>query len=287
MARLRWIEDRHYAYADPDSRRILFWRCRAVLASDRSRKTFWYVTADPGAPGRYVAGTRQHPGSVANRCLYRLEGLRRAVTPRSGGGVVLLTEGEKDANFGARLAGVRASASHHGGACRFTPQQAAHLAPLATRRGRRDGPAVLVVVDRDDPGYADGLHRAELLREIGVRVAVVRPADGVVAGGSVCLGACYCETPCPPPHRGWEKADLTDHVDAGRSLRELIEVPEPELRAGAERWAVRQQHGAVYGVAPDAPPPLTPEQHALVRGSPWLRAGIAPWQKHSGAIRRR
>ncbi|WP_142098632.1 toprim domain-containing protein [Pseudonocardia cypriaca] len=184
-----------------------------------------------------------------------------------------MAEGEKDANAGARLPGVAAATSHWGGAAvGMTPEQAQHLAPLATAASRRSGRRVVIVVDRDDPGYANGLHTWELLRVVGFRrsqLAVVRPADGVISGGAVCTGVCDCEPVCPPPGRGWEKADLTDHVRAGYGLRDLVPVSEADLRVAADRWAQERAAGAEYG-AP-VPSEFTPEFEAE------LRALAAEW----------
>lgn len=286
MGSVRWATDARYPYTFPSSRRIMFWRCRKVDVRDPSRKTFHSITANRKSPGRYIDAFDGPPGEYgfnSRPCLFRLNPLRLALTPLSGGGVVLLTEGEKDAVTGSRMAGVRAATSHHGGACHFTPEQAEHLAPLATRRGRRDGPPALIVVDRDDPGYANALHTSEMLQGIGLRATVVRPADGVVANHGATGGGCGTDAPCPHdvvcplPVRAWEKADLTDHANAGRTLRELTPVPEADLRAGAERWAVLQQQGASYGASPDSPFALTREERAWVRDSPWRRTGVSPW----------
>ena len=198
-----------YPYADPaDLSRTLFWHCRAKVNGDPTRhKTFYYVTADPEHPGAYAwaFGTVGHPGPAARGCLFALAEVRYAVQQQAD--LIVLTEGEKDACTAGRLGVV--SASHHGGANRFTEQQAAHFGGY---RG-----TVLMVADRDDPGYACAARRADLLREQGVRVAVVRPADGVRtnAGGCGSDVVCECPRPCPPPELQWRGADLTDHLRAG------------------------------------------------------------------------
>ena len=224
------------------------WR-QKLVARDGHKRFRWLVPAVPYS-WRYTNGTEGTP-PAAERCLYRLSGLRDALaSPRSEGGVLLSTEGERDANTGARLPGVVAATSHWGGACDMTPAQAQHFAPLATARGRRGGPRVLVVVDRDDPGYADGLHRLELLRAVGVRAEVVRPADGVVPVGRCGPGVpCLdCEPPCPPPIGGGRRqtSPTTSRPATGSAL---VPVPTRDLRAGADRWAAERAAGADYGGA--------------------------------------
>lgn len=297
MSSVKWVGDAHYAYTDPGrsldgewSRRTLFWRERLVAVNDSARKTFRSITANPDHPGWYTRGFPGPPeeyGFDSRGCLFRLADVRRVIPPDRGaglasGGVVLLTEGEKDALSGRDLlweAGVPGAAtSHHGGACKFTEEQAAHFAPLATVRGRRSGIRVWVVVDRDDAGYADGLRRVERLLDVGLRMSqlrIRRPADGVVAGGGCgTVGTCTHEPVCPLPENAWEKADLTDHANAGLGLAELVRVPLAELRAGAERYAALRANGWAYGA-----PELDPDTAAAIAENKRLHDGRFVWGK--------
>jgi hypothetical protein len=257
---------RPYAYNAPvpaghraDGGPPRFWHCRATVTGDPTRrKTFWYVTANPAQPWNRRAGLTGHPGTYGvpfRDCLYLWPALRRALADLPP--LIAWCEGEKDADAARRAYAVPAT-SHHGGALAATFEQAAHFAPLATRKGRRAGTRVLIVADRDDAGYAGALARYDLLRSVGLGVRqlrVVRPADRVLAGGGGCGldVTCRCDVACRPPDQQWRGADLADHAAAGYALRDLVRVPRGELRAAAERTAARGRAGWVYG-APEDPP---------------------------------
>ena len=257
----------HYPYVHPDHGNILFWHCRARVSGDPTRrKHFWYLTADPEFPGRWAKASKEHPGPVARPCLYNLPILQSAVRKRWDV-PVLWAEGEKDARTANLSMGVRVAVSHHGGAGHATEEQAEHF------RGYR-GP-VIVAADRDDAGAACALKRYRLLRKVGVRPTLVRPADGVLAGGGGCgVGVvCECEPVCPPPAQAWRGADLSDHEAAGYGLRDLVRVRPRDLAPAAERSAARQQHGWAYGDA---------EEREQARNSPLVRDG-APWARKRSA----
>jgi hypothetical protein len=235
---------------------------RARVDGDPTGRTkhFWYLH---GHNNWRLAWDGKPPANLANRLLYRVDLLQTVIRAREP--YIFWTEGEKDAHAGGALlvrAGVARvysapeerfaygpATSHHGGANKATIQQAAHF--------RRYRGTVLVAADDDDPGYACALRRYELLRAVNVRARIVRAADEV--GGGLGMGA-----------------DIADHVRAGYGLAELVPVPEGALRAGAERWAARQQQGAVYGAA--VPEGFTAEEWAaLMERTPFQRGKWNGW----------
>lgn len=255
-----------YPYVHPDRpEEIALWQMRLERV-DGSRfdgdKTKQILYRRPSAPGNndpYLALCGKPPGDLADRCLFGLSGLRRGLA--AGVRAVFWTEGEKDCRAADELlcdadlavefsplhwTGV--AVSHHGGAGQATPQQAEHFRGY---RGR-----VYVAVDWDDAGAACALRRRELLRALGVRTKLVRPADGALRYPAL-----------PPAARGggrglsarerfelevWARADglpsrpsggadLTDHLAAGYALRDLVPVRRADLAAAAHeaqsRWA--------------------------------------------------
>lgn len=136
--------------------------------------------------------------------LYRLPEVLAAV---SAGSRVLLLEGEKDVHTAESLGLV--ATTNTGGALSFT---AALAAPLA-------GAEVDVVLDRDGSGYARGAQVYEALVIAGARsIRLLLPA---------------VTTP---------KADLTDHVEAGHDIEQLIEVTLDEVQAWAAASEVEAAH---------------------------------------------
>lgn len=244
----------------------IFWQCRAAVVGDPfRRKTFWYLVADPAYPNRWSAGHKAHPladpdfnpaaAEYVRAALFRWPSLRWELA-RGASELILWTEGEKDALRAADAWRVPTT-SHHGGAGQSTAEQAAAFAPLATVRGRRSGTTVLIGMDRDDAGASCALGRWRLLRSVGLRpnqLTIVRPADGVLAGGGGCGAGviCECPTPCPPPGKAWRGADVADHVNAGLPMSQLVPVAPGALEPAAERTALRQQQGWAYGDAETA-----------------------------------
>jgi hypothetical protein len=132
----------------------------------------------------------------ARRVLYRLPEVLAAA---KSGKAVLLVEGEKDADRAARELGIAATCNFDGAA---KDQQRPKWLPDYTEALR--GAQVLIIADNDDPGFAHARAAADALAGVADRVGVFRAA---------------VDTP---------GADLSDHLDAGYGLRELVRVePNP------------------------------------------------------------
>lgn len=135
---------------------------------------------------------QKHP--LADTLIYRLPVV--LANPREP---LWLCEGERDADeFLDR--GVLASC-HHGGAGKFTSDQAARL---LQHRG-----LITLVVDRDEAGAYDVCRRFDLLRAIGIPADRLRAVVGL------------------PGHRG---ADARDHFEAGYGIADFEAVPLDLLR---------------------------------------------------------
>lgn len=136
----------------------------------------------------------------APRVLYRLPELRAAIL---AGKPVLIVEGEKDADRATAELGMAATCNYDGASAagKQTKWRDEYNEPLRDAR-------VLVIADHDDPGIAHANHIREALTGIAREVGVFRPA---------------LDTP---------GADLSDHLDAGYTLGQLVPVarptPEPE-----------------------------------------------------------
>lgn len=250
-----------YVYLDPtdaniskDIPEVLFWKVRAKTGDPKRPKTFWYVRPDPDLanpyrryPYAYGSGEKGLPDVPAERelvsaAMFRLTALRAGVARQAQ--VMLWCEGEKD-SLNARIYGVPAF-SHHGGAGKATPEQVAHLAGYKGTVG--------VVCDRDDAGYADGWHRMELLREIGVECVAIQAHPAVTNPGYCPPGQiCHCYAPCPPPSQMARGVDLSDHIAAGHPLNALVECDEKTMEDAAER-------NASYGYTSYVPSGYTPEE---------------------------
>ncbi|MGW5142684.1 toprim domain-containing protein [Nocardia beijingensis] len=145
---------------------------------------------------------------------FRLPEVRDAIDT---GRTVYLVEGEKDA-LNAAQAGLVAT-TNAGGASGWSPEHAEWL------RGAR---TVVIVADRDAPGY----HRAErvmaTLSGLVGRVRVVQAATG---------------------------KDLTDHLAAGHGVADLVPIPhlDPYTPASAAAPAPGPARAAAAGPAPPAP----------------------------------
>ncbi|UIJ33367.1 hypothetical protein [Allobranchiibius sp. GilTou73] len=148
---------------------------------------------DPAArPHVWVA--RKPVGAEAY--LYHLPELlaaKRLRRPRR----IWLTEGEKDADSVAALGEV--ATSHHGGAGKFTPEQAEHF------RGWRGW--LIVAADSDPTGARCALLRADLLIGVGIRENRIRVARAAVGN------------------------DVSDHLQAGLGIRDFRGQSVAELRA--------------------------------------------------------
>ncbi|WP_300018610.1 toprim domain-containing protein [Pseudonocardia sp.] len=254
---------RRYAFdspaGNPSGRAPRFYVVRADVTGDPDRRrTFYWEVPNPAQPFNRRANLSGHPsefGVPFRDCLYNAGPLRYALDTLPP--VIVWAEGEKDADAARRAYGVPAT-THFAGAGKATDEQAAHFAPLATRKARRAGTRVLIVADRDDAGLACAARRYRLLRAVGLnpsQLHVVRAADAVLGGGGGCgLDVrCECDVACLPPSKQWIGADLADHAAAGYGLRDLVRVPRADLRAAAAATAARGKQGWVYG-APEEPP---------------------------------
>jgi hypothetical protein len=127
------------------------------------------------------------------RVLYRLPEL---LTALAAGDTVYVVEGEKDAD---RLhAEGHVATCNVGGAGKWRPEYAEVF------RGSSSEVRMRIVADRDDTGYGHAIDVAASLRNVGANVRVFEAAIG---------------------------KDLSDHLDASRTLEELVEIdPEERLR---------------------------------------------------------
>lgn len=154
-------------------------------------------------PFRWEGG-RWQPGAPDERVLYRLPAVLRQARAC---GTVIVVEGEKDAESVAALGMCATTAPF--GAWRQTYCKAI------------TGATAVILVDRDQAGYAKGYERQRCLRACGVLVdAVLRT---------------------PLTHKG---ADVSDHLVAGLSWADLEPVPDAVLWGlpvdGHERWTGEQ-----------------------------------------------
>jgi hypothetical protein len=149
--------------------------------------------------------------------LYGLDSCRDGCT-------VYSCEGEKDAD--AVISRGKSAVSHWKGAGSFTAGQADRIAALQPRR-------VIVVADLDEPGAYDALKRRDKLLKAGIPADRVRLAEPA-------LGA-------PGTYATAHGADLSDHIDAGKRLRELRQPDIAVMKAASEREAERRTAlGAAY-----------------------------------------
>ena len=153
------------------------------------------------------ADGRTGPGAMKDTrlVLYRLPAVRKAV---AAGTSVFIVEGEKDAD---RLAS-------EGWCATTSPQGAGKWAKVADHaREVLAGAEVVVVADRDGPGYKHATEVAESLRPVARSLIVVEALGG---------------------------KDVSDHLDAGHAVEELVEVdgteapvPDPPPPVRLTDWA--------------------------------------------------
>ena len=187
MARfMRWW------YHDRSGRRV-FQHYRITDPSDPRDKRYGY---------RYLVGDNEWNYTKPARADGLLYGLPRVLANREA--ALYLTEGERDADALLRPE-IALASCHHGGAGKFTKQQAESL---ARHRGR-----IVLVADNDPAGAYDVCRRYDLLRAVGISAKRLRVRE-------VC-----------PSHDG---ADLRDHLEAGYGLRDLRPADLDRLRDVAE-----------------------------------------------------
>ena len=259
----------HYPYLDPhvaQRYRVHFWHVRARILNDPARtKHFWYKTPNPEHPSLYRYAANGKPDG-SEECLFMFNALRARLREKAD--VIAWCEGEKDANNVWRKWRIPAT-SHHGGAAKATPEQAAHF------RGYRG--TVLIMADRDEAGYACASIRHRLLRRIGVRTRVLTPAPEVyIPGGGECgdRRPCECAVPCSEPGtRNYAGVDISDHIAFGARFAELKVLPAAELRPFEQNWATAVRTGVRYN---DADREFTQECLRIAQEA--LKAGVSPWK---------
>lgn len=138
--------------------------------------------------------------------LFRMPQVVQAITE---GTSVWLLEGEKDVETAEGLGLVATTNAQGSGS--FPPE----LAEVFTDADVR------IVLDRDDAGWTRGVALYELLQPLAAQVRLYLPATVE------------------------EKSDFTDHVEAGHSLDDLVQVHVDEVAAWALLAAVRKRHLAV------------------------------------------
>lgn len=143
-------------------------------------------------------------GKLPRKPLYRLPDVARTA---EAGGTVWLVEGEKDADRLATL-GVVATCNYDGAAgvgqrSKWRPEYADQLA----------GAHVVIVADRDDPGRAHARAAADGLAGRARSVRIVESAAG---------------------------KDVSDHLDAGHDLGDLVDVDAPadDVDVEARQWPI-------------------------------------------------
>ncbi|MBF6358317.1 hypothetical protein IU449_27850 [Nocardia higoensis] len=173
---------------------------------------------------------------------FQLPQVREAI---AAGRTIYLVEGEKDA-LNAATAGLVAT-TNAGGASGWSPEHAAWL------RGAR---TVVIVADRDAPGYYRADRVMATLSGLVGRVRVVQAATG---------------------------KDLTDHLAAGHRIADLVPIPhlDPYTRAlTAVPTSSATTTAAVAGPAPPpsavSPAPEYPAEPPSVEGHPMPESLLTP-----------
>ncbi|MBC7279197.1 hypothetical protein [Nocardioides sp.] len=152
----------------------------------------------------------------ARRVLYRLPEVLAA-------DVVYLNEGEKDADSTAEALqeaaeGSAAATSAPFGAADTEGRAKAVWLPQFTESLR--GKLVRIVVDRDRAGYAHGLHVHDAVVDVAAAVELLEPAEG---------------------------NDATNHLEAGRTLAELVPLTREDLVAKLAEFATATPAGETGG----------------------------------------
>lgn len=202
--------DRAYTYHDIDGRE-LFQHVRWITEGGRG-KDFTYRWRMHKADPYWInkKPTVQTAGYDADNYLYRLPEVLRA---KQEGLTIWWPEGEKDAES-LEAAGVVAT-THHGAANNVHIEQAMWL------RGARQ---VVLLADRDAPGFRCALTRWELLTEYARldprQIKVMRACKG---------------------------KDVSDHLAAGYGLADLVPVSVARLRRRAAEYTPASAAAAGYG----------------------------------------
>lgn len=200
--------DRPYTYRGADGRE-LFQHVRWRTSDGRGKDFSYRWRPHHTAPWVWKKPTVDTAGYDADHYLWRLPEVLAAVR---AGKTIHWSEGERDA-LELRRAGVVAT-SHHGGACKVSPEQCAWL---------RGAPEVVLLADRDAAGAACALRRYEgLLEYAGLKprqVRVLRAAKG---------------------------KDAADHLAAGYGLADFVPVSLTTLRRKAAEYTPQTAASAGY-----------------------------------------
>lgn len=196
-------------YHDGEGRGV-FQHYRRTDPSDPRGKRYGY---------RYLVGDNdwkyaKPPG--ADRLIYRLP-----LVLANPDATLYLTEGERDADA-LLIPKIALASCHHGGAGKFTEQQADSL---ARHRG-----LIVLVADNDPAGAYDVCRRYDLLRAVGIPASRLRVRE------------------VRPSHPG---ADLRDHLKVGHRLRDLRRADLDRLREVADSSTGRGSYGSWPRVTPE------------------------------------
>lgn len=206
-----------YTYTDQHGN-AAFYRERVVMKKGKQFVAWHPVEGD--APEKYLRiGAAQYPvakgiPSGSRHLIYQLPEVLAAVVEHDESDEIWLPEGERDVET-LRALGVVASTGH-GGAGKWGDAQAAWLEGYAG--------TVVVLVDNDAPGAAEGVLKWDALNRLGVRVEILA---------------------APTPHK-----DVSDLFAAGGELEDLEAVEIGELREQAVEGVTTPNAGWVtYGLS--------------------------------------
>ena len=194
-----WVEVDRYCYTDVNAvivQAVIREECTVGARHKRFRQEY------PIAAGGWA---RRKPSGFTPS-LYRAPAVAAAV---AAGQAVWLVEGEKDVHA-AEAHGLVATTNAQGSAS-FTPQLAQALA----------GAQVVVVLDRDEAGWARGIAAHQVLVAVGAAVSLRLPAIER------------------------DKADLSDHLEAGKALEDLVGVCLEEVAAWNAHAGAGRAHRAL------------------------------------------
>jgi len=204
-----------YLYHDPDGV-LVFGVARCALKNQGCGFRQW--RPDPTKKNNRSWSRRMPNGEVCGEeLIYRLPEVLRATSRKPFPATVWVVEGEKDAD---RLwASGYVATCNAGGAGKWTPEHAQWLA----------GADVVVLADRDEPGWAHAKQVAQTLQPVAATVELRCAADPEqvdlgLPGAAVRIRRA---TRWARLHGGRIK-DLSDHLDAGmcmEDLRSIREIP--------------------------------------------------------------
>ena len=208
----------------------------------RGRKRITQRRPDPDRPGVWLSHISDLPDEKRH-VPYQLPLVLSAV---ASGETIYIVEGEKNAQSAMRAGAV--ATCNAGGAGKWTKQHAAYL----------EGADAVVVQDRDDPGRR---HAASVWRSLQGVAASVRIVQAAVAE---------------------EKADLSDHLEAGYTLADLEPVDDPADPPVDPPSAGAAPAGAISQDLWDDSH-LSERVAASLRGA-WLRAAEGGWLRWDGRL---